>query len=342
MQLLLTTLVCAASVQCTPIKVSQPTAVTSAKAAIKTTTAHPPLPPKPVFPRTELLAPEALEGPQYYYQNQQPNPSKNVQSPGRVEATQYSSYEQYFKEQEQVPSNDFLSQHQPEDEEKESVKTKTTEGGQQLRENEWYGYYKPTKEEEKKFFIDLLPPSENQKEPNYYSAYKPRKYKKASKDGKQTKEAKDKQINKKEIEGYPAIEFFTEEDAVDEASATVTPLFPETEKFLDHIAASNNIPKKYVLRPPAPTLRAGALRSSELNTGEYFIDDIPDAKEFPKELKHLKEFRDVEPAKKIIKRTASPVTEATLEQDENTRYNFQMHGNDGPKTYKFGFDTGKG
>ena len=318
---------------------SQPAAVTSAKASIKTTTLSP-LPPTPVYPRTELLAPESSAGPQYYYQNQQPNSGKNVPSPGRVEATQYSSYEQYFKEQDQLPSNDFLSQSQSEEDVKDMPKN--TEGAQQSHESEWYGYYKPTKEEEKKFFIDLLPPSVNQKEPNYYAALKPRKYKKVSKDGKESKDVKGKQL-KKEIEGYPAIEYFAEEDAIDEASATITPLFPETERFLDHIAASNNIPKKYVLRPPAPTLRAGALRSSELNTGEYFIDDIPDAKEFPKELKHLKEFKDVEPVKKVIKRTASsPVTEATFAEDENSRYNFQMHGNDGPKSYKFGFDTGKG
>lgn len=203
--------------------------------------------------------------------------------------------------------------------------------------NDRYDYYFPVQvvlDENRKYaekelqMMELKPPAlrsdDAEDEPNYY-AVKPKKIPKKFQPNK-----KDVNINKSSSENVPQ---YIDNDGLvlsDDSSDFVTS-YP-VERFL-----------------PAPTYRK--VSEDDLNTGEYILP-------------HRQQFHDqkTEPISLIdstvatkLEADASTKVQSRLEAGElnlnqsyfklnpnDERVEFQMHGFNGPNSYKFGFDTGKG
>lgn len=139
-----------------------------------------------------------------------------------------------------------------------------------------------------------------------------------------------------------------------QAHTTVEPrimdgFYERSDKTMVIADESNNV---YIsARPvdgPAARMQTAKLRQEDLNTGEY----LPDTDFFIINAKDLHEASTFEPpriglsSEQIRAQQRRDVEEVSQSDggynESGERMEFQMHGFNGPDSYKFGFDTGKG
>lgn len=178
---------------------------------------------------------------------------------------------------------------------------------QALPNDKEYDFYLPqavdAKYDPKHAYMQEMQPPPLEQEPNYY-VEKPKKgTKKYSPDK--------KHVNYKNAG--------TAEKA---KKSVISPdSFPIKEYAYEDYIKSESAASYVSQRPErlTPLASMKVLRQEDLNTGEYF----------PKE--------DQETVQ-----ASSSVSESSQFPEKDERVNFQMHGFNGPNSYKFGYDTGKG
>lgn len=140
-----------------------------------------------------------------------------------------------------------------------------------------------------------------------------------------------------------------------QAFTTVQPrimdgFYERSDKTLVIADETNNvyISARPVDGPISRSAKNGKLRQEDLNTGEY----LPDTDFFIINAKDLNEAKTFEPPRTAGGRGPAQQRRDVEEVDHGDggggynesgeRMEFQMHGFNGPDSYKFGFDTGKG
>ncbi|KAG4076988.1 hypothetical protein HA402_015975 [Bradysia odoriphaga] len=180
---------------------------------------------------------------------------------------------------------------------------------QVLPNDQEYDFYFPQpvdaniKYDSKHSYLQEMQPPPVEQEPNYYLEKPKKGTKKYSPDK--------KHVNYKNSDNPEKAK----------KSAVTLDSFPIKEySYEDYINLGSST--NYVTRRPerlTPLSSMKVLRQGDLNTGEYFPEE----------------------SQKNVQSRAS-VAEASQYPEKDERVNFQMHGFNGPNSYKFGYDTGKG
>lgn len=290
-----------------------------------------------------LTAPDPKGSPDFLYASNYPTQSARV-TPTKVTLS---------LDPLQAPNHRYADESGATDEKWDNLKPTFSNNGQ-------YDYYFPVKVvlEDRKYadkelqLMELQPPESTADVTNYYEA-KPKKI------------PKKYQPNKKEVNVNPTADTVNDNKRIEPQSRIIpTEQFPPLPSSGDELVPIDNdglvlpvgqsdifVTAQPVERfAPKPVYRT--LTEDDLNTGEY----IPG--------RHTKEYR-TEAINKGAEATVASISVGgvavaasskvetrsepgdnrnidSIYNDDNDRVEFQMHGFNGPQSYKFGFDTGKG